>query len=206
MGIYFMKTFWWIVTSLFVAGICPVIALAQSGTNSPQSGDDPPPLQLAKIIQGPSAKDVTWEALKGKLVVLEFWNIQCQPCIDAIPHLNEMIEHFKDKPVVFLSVSDDTEGHLHTFLKQHPLQSWLALDGPDNATERAFHLQGYGLIVLIDPQGKVAGLTLPAILQPKHLERILAGQPSDLPALNLASPSLPETSTNSPGQIKKEVK
>ena len=83
---------------------------------------------------------------------------------------------------------------------------WLALDGPDNATERAFHLKGYGLIVLIDPQGKVAGFTLPAILQPKHLDRILAGQPSNLPALNFVPPSDSELSTNSPAQFKKDAK
>jgi thiol-disulfide isomerase/thioredoxin len=184
-----VKTSLWLGIIVFNLAIYPVISRAQIGTNAPQAGDIPAPLQLAKIVQGPPLNEVTWNALKGKVVVLEFWNTQCVPCIEAIPHLNEMAEHFKDKPVIFLSVTDDAEDRLNAFLRQHPMKSWLALDGPDNATERAFHLKGFGLIVLIDPQGKVAGFTLPAFLEQKHLERILAGQSAGLPALIFNPPA-----------------
>jgi thiol-disulfide isomerase/thioredoxin len=184
-----MKRFGWIAATVFFLGLRPAISLAQMDTNAPHAGDIPAPLQLGKIIQGPPTNDLTWDALKGKLVVLEFWNTQCKPCIEAIPHLNEMVEHFKDKPVVFLSVTDDVEDHLAAFLKQHPLRSWVALDGPDNATERGFKLKGYGLIVLVNPEGTVVGLTLPSILQQKHLDRILAGENAGLPALKFLPPS-----------------
>jgi thiol-disulfide isomerase/thioredoxin len=190
-----MRRLGWIAVTVFCLGHRPEISLAQMGTNTPQAGDFPAPLQLGKIIQGPPTNDLTWEALKGKLVVLEFWNTQCKPCIEAIPHLNEMVEHFKGKPVVFLSVSDDAEDRLRAFLKQHPLRSWLALDGPDNATERGFHLKGYGLIVLIDPEGKVVGLTLSSILEQKHLDRILAGGNAGLPTLKFLPASEPQTNS-----------
>lgn len=184
-----MKTLRWLGAVIFVLAICSIFSRAQVGTNAPHAGDIPAPLQLAKIIQGPPLNEVAWDALKGKVVVLEFWNTQCAPCIEAIPHLNEMVEHFKTNPVVFLSVSDDAEDRLKAFLKQHPMKSWLALDGTDNATERAFHLKGYGLIVIVDPRGKVAGFTLPALLEQKHLDRILAGQSAGLPNLKFNAPA-----------------
>jgi len=28
------------------------------------------------------------------VVVLEFWNINCVPCVQAIPHLNELVVQF----------------------------------------------------------------------------------------------------------------
>jgi len=183
------KTVRWFRTVLFILAVSPVISQAQIGTNAPQAGEIAAPLQLAKIIQGPPLSQVTWDALKGKVVVLEFWNTQCVPCIEAIPHLNELVEHFKNKPVVFLSVSDDAEDRLKPFLRRHPIKSWIALDGPDNATERAFHLKGYGLMVLIDAQGKVAGWTLPALVEEKHLERILAGQNPGLPHIKFNAPA-----------------
>lgn len=155
---------------------------AQISTNAPQAGDVPPPIQLGKIIQGPPVGEVTWEKLKGKLVVLEFWNTGCRPCIEAIPHLNQLAEQFNSNSVVFLSVSDDNENHLNQFLKEHPMRAWLALDGPNNATEQSFHLKGYGLIVLINPAGKVVTISLPAFLEAKHLEEILAGKPCSLHA------------------------
>lgn len=175
-------------------------------SDPPKVGEIPAPLQLTKIIEGPALKDATWESLKGKLVVLEFWNTQCVPCIQAIPHLNEMAEHFKNQPVVFLLISDDSEDRLKAFLKQHPIRAWLALDGPANATEHAFRLSGYGLVVLIDPEGKVAGFTLPALLEQKHLDRILAGQSAGLPVLKFSSPtnstSLAISNSTSDGQLK----
>jgi len=180
-----MKIWTWLAWSVWACGLLPAVSVAQT-TNAPKAGEIAPPFQLAKIIEGPALKDVSWQSLKGKVVVLEFWNIQCVPCIEAIPHLNEMVDHFKEKPVAFLLVSDDPEDRLRVFLKQHPIDTWLALDGPDNATERAFRLHGYGLVVVIDAEGKVAGVTLPAFLKTEHLNRVLAGQPAGLPVLNFA--------------------
>ena len=173
----------------FVLTFCSLPVFGQIGTIAPQVGDIPAPLQLSKMIQGPPRNEINWESLKGKVVVLEFWNIACKPCIESIPHINALVDHYRDKPVAFLSVSDDDESRLKKFLKQHPMKSWLALDGPENATERSFHLKGYGLLVLIDPTGKVAGWTFPALLEQKHLDRILAGQPPGLPRLTLPVPA-----------------
>lgn len=190
----------------YVLGMYSATTLGQIGANVPQVGDIPAPLQLSKMIQGPPLNEMNWQSLKGKLIVLEFWNTACKPCIESIPHLNELAEHFKDKPVAFLSVSDDEENLLKKFLKQHSMKSWLALDGPANATERAFHLQGYGLIVLIDSQGKVAGFTLPAILEQRHLDRILAGQHAGLPKLEFSNPSSLASRTNSNSTSKEKLK
>jgi thiol-disulfide isomerase/thioredoxin len=184
----------------------PASLLAQFGDNAPRVGSTPPPLQLKKVIQGPVAAEVNWQALKGKLVVLEFWNTSCKPCIEAIPHLNQLAEQFKTKPVVFLSISDDQEDHLKKFLKQHPIRTWLALDAPTNATESAFSLHGYGITVLIDPAGTVSGITLPSLLQENHLENILAGRPVGLPRLTPVEPSIsgaPKNTTGLPTDPKK---
>jgi len=187
--LFCMVTSAWLRRAVYVVGLLPAICFAQIGTNLPRAGDIPAQLKLAKIIQGPPLNEVSWATLKGKVVVLEFWNTGCVPCIEAIPHLNDLVEHFRDKPVVFLSVSDDAEERLSTFLREHPMKSWIALDGTNNATERAFHLKGYGLIVLIDAKGRVAGFTLPALLEQKHLDRILAGQSAGLPILKFTSPA-----------------
>jgi thiol-disulfide isomerase/thioredoxin len=50
----------------------------------PQIGSVPPPLELSRIIQGPAIERVNWSELKGKVVVLEFWNTGCTPCVEAI--------------------------------------------------------------------------------------------------------------------------
>jgi peroxiredoxin len=41
--------------------------------------------------------------LKGKVVVLNFWFIGCAPCRREVPKLNELVEKYKSKDVVFLA-------------------------------------------------------------------------------------------------------
>jgi len=62
-----------------------------------------PPLTLS-LLQAPSGTDVTWEALRGNVVVLEFWATWCGGCRDQIPHLNRLEEQFRNKPVRFMAL------------------------------------------------------------------------------------------------------
>src|SRR5690348_522909 len=64
--------------------------------------DAPPPIQLEILLQAPSGSGIDWQALKGKVVVLEFWSTSCGPCVGAISHLNELVDTFQDRGVVFL--------------------------------------------------------------------------------------------------------
>ena len=62
-------------------------------------------------------------ALKGKVVVLNFWFINCKPCVKEIPELNEIVEHFKgQKEVVFLAFAKDNPEKLAAFLSKKPYQ------------------------------------------------------------------------------------
>lgn len=158
-------------------------AHASAGKDSPQVGDRPPELLFSQVVQGPQKEEITWEKLKGKVVVLEFWNTQCAPCIRAIPHLNDLVETFSSRPVVFLSISDDNPDHLKAFLKKKPIKGWLALELPFNPTRTAFDVIAIPHTVIIDTNGRIAAVTHPAKLEAIHLEEILAGTPSSLPPM-----------------------
>jgi uncharacterized protein (TIGR03435 family) len=158
-----------------------IIAFAVSAAEVPHIGSVPPQLQLGTIIAGPPREEVTWDVLKGKVVVLEFWNIACVPCIEAIPHWNDLVARFADKPVVFLSISDDNPSKLRSFLKGRPISGWLALDAPLSPTADAFGLDGIPHTVIVDASGKIAAITHPDNLQPLHIEEILEGKPTSLP-------------------------
>ncbi len=59
-------------------------------------------------------------ALRGKVVVLNFWFIGCAPCRSEIPDLNKLVAEFKDKNVVFLAMAMDKQDELRKFLKEIP--------------------------------------------------------------------------------------
>lgn len=170
-----------LAVSLLMLCFTVCAAQASAGTNSPQIGGIPPALALSQVVQGPPKEEITWEKLKGKVVVLEFWNTQCGPCIRAIPHLNSLVEKFSSRPVVFLSVSDDNRDHLKAFLKKKPIKGWLALDQAFNPTRTAFDVIGIPHTVIVDATGKIAAIIHPAKLEAVHIDEVLEGKPSTLP-------------------------
>lgn len=56
--------------------------------------------------------------LKGKVVVLNFWFTGCQPCIQEMPELNELVKEYLDKEVVFIAFALDNKEALESFLEK----------------------------------------------------------------------------------------
>jgi len=58
---------------------------------------------------GLDGKTVSMQALQGKVVLIDFWATWCGPCKQALPHLKEIVEKFKDQPLVVMSISLDAD-------------------------------------------------------------------------------------------------
>jgi thiol-disulfide isomerase/thioredoxin len=141
-----------------------------------KAGMPAPPLSLKQTLQVPAGTKVSWEALRGKAVVLEFWATWCGPCVAAIPHLNELAQKYAGKPVQFIAITAENEELVAPFLKKKPIRAWIGLDA-DRATHGAYGVQGIPVTVLVDAQGKLAGFTHPTGLTDKVLDDLLAGRP-----------------------------
>ena len=91
-------------------------------------------------------------ALRGKPVVINWWQTFCPPCITEIPELNELVEKYADRDVEFLAIADNEMADLTPFLEKHPFTFDIAL-----ADDEAVHVfgQGYPRHVIIDGDGKV---------------------------------------------------
>lgn len=47
------------------------------------------------------------DEFKGKVVVLDFWNTTCKPCIEFLPKMKELQTEYKNKDVVFIGMAYD---------------------------------------------------------------------------------------------------
>ena len=146
-----------------------------------------PAISLKKLIGAPAAELKSLEELKGKVVVLEFWATWCEPCVDAIPALNQLEERFRGQPVVFLHITDESEAAVLEFLKTQRINGWVA---PEAGAEvfKAFRVYGRPYTVVLDKAGAVASFPRSGGLTVEVLMRLLAGQPGPEPAAQV-SPS-----------------
>jgi peroxiredoxin len=98
-------------------------------------------------------KSLNLSALRGKIVVLNFWFIGCAPCRAEIPGLNELVREFKDKDVVFIALASDEENELREFLKKSRFDYQIA----PNADEvmKLYNVWSYPTHIIIDRNGLI---------------------------------------------------
>ncbi|WP_316799296.1 TlpA disulfide reductase family protein [Pedobacter frigidisoli] len=89
---------------------------------------------------------------KDKVIVLNFWFINCPPCRSEIPQLNELVEQYKDnKDVIFLAIATDDRYDLKNFIKTNPFQ-YNIVDSGRSIAEK-YNLRLYPTHVVIDKNG-----------------------------------------------------
>lgn len=91
--------------------------------------------------------------LKGKVVVLNFWFINCPPCKQEIPELNKVVEDYKAKEVLFLAVALDEYRALSDFLSETNFK-YKIVDGGRWFAE-SHGVKSYPTHVVLDKEGKV---------------------------------------------------
>ncbi|MBF4518768.1 TlpA family protein disulfide reductase [Flavobacterium sp. ANB] len=56
---------------------------------------------------------------KGKIIVLKFWFINCQKCVEEMPSLNMLVKKYENrKDILFISLAFDENKKLKEFLKK----------------------------------------------------------------------------------------
>ena len=57
------------------------------------------------------------EQYKGKLVIINFWFIECPPCRREIPYLNQLRKDIENEEIEFVAVSPETTEEVLDFVK-----------------------------------------------------------------------------------------
>ena len=124
----------------------------------------PPPRESGFFVNGEkiasfkasdmTGKKVQLKDLIGKVVVLNFWFINCPPCRKEIPELNKLVAQYADNPdVVFVAIALDERYDLKKFLKDNPFNYRIVDDGRYYANQ--YNLNLYPTNVVVDRTGVV---------------------------------------------------
>lgn len=100
-------------------------------------------------------KSVNLKALRGKVVVLDFWATWCNPCIRSMPSVQKLYDDYKDKGVMLYGVNAFERPNRDSvkFMRDKKLTYPILLDGTPVANE--FLVVGIPSFYVIDKAGKV---------------------------------------------------
>lgn len=97
---------------------------------------------------------INLQEMKGKVVVFNFWFINCPPCKREIPELNKLVEKYKDnKDVVFIAIALDDKYDLREFLKSTPFNYTIVDSGRWIASQMG--ISSFPTNVVVDQEGNV---------------------------------------------------
>ncbi|MDA2924796.1 TlpA family protein disulfide reductase [Acidobacteria bacterium AH-259-L09] len=123
--------------------------------------------------------EFTLSTLRGKVVVLNFWFIDCPPCRVEIPVLNKLVDQFEGKEVVFLAFARDDADRLRSFLRQTEFKYEVI---PNSAeVVKNFSVKTFPTHIVIDQEGNIefvsygGGAHVHEVLTPP-IKRLLDGK------------------------------
>ena len=124
----------------------------------PEKGTPAPPLDPLKLLQAPLGARADWASLKGKVVVLEFWATWCSPCVASLPHLNQLVESLDPAKFQFISIDDEEQKAVETFLTKKKTSGWVGAD-TSGSVFAWYGVKSRPTTVIVDGNGKVVAVT-----------------------------------------------
>jgi len=113
-------------------------------------GRPAPPLELATLDGG----RVSLPALRGQVILLDFWATWCAPCRAALPQLVRWQQQLGPKGLTIVGVTEEDPATVKPFALQHQMTYTIALDPPQDAW-RSFLVTGLPTTIIIDRTGVV---------------------------------------------------
>jgi cytochrome c biogenesis protein CcmG/thiol:disulfide interchange protein DsbE len=147
-------------------------------------GEKAPPIQIETVLN----KNVPADFLKGKYVVLDFWETWCIPCIGSFSYVDSIAKTIKSDNMVFAIISDESTQKITRFFETHKQfrnNLYKIIDKKDSTkdgspfpgmTFKGFKVRSVPKTFIIDPNGIVKWQGYPTSLNTELINNIINGQ------------------------------
>lgn len=173
--------------ALLAAGmLLPLIALLAFGMTrnpnaipSPLPGREAPHFELVTmpLETGGPEQTVDLAALRGDVVILNFWASWCLACRDEHEPLSRVAREYADQPVRFFGiVYNDSPRNARQWIEAMGGQSYPALIDPSSRTAIDYGLYGVPETFIIGPDGRVRHKVIGPVTAPElraHIDQLL---------------------------------
>lgn len=143
-------------------------------------GEQLPDIDFGKILNGPQGR-IEKSKLKGKLIILDFWNIHCKNCIAAMPKMDSLQQIFEGK-LQIISITSNSESQVNQLFGRikisKPKFPFIVEDSVFNSL---FPHEGDPLHVWLNEKGVVIAITNDYNTTRENIEKYFAGEMPNLP-------------------------
>lgn len=150
-------------------GIERIISSMPSNDTRPvEVGSRAPDFKLAAL-DGP---DLTLSALRGNVVVLNFWATWCGPCRAEMPALEQVGQQYRERGLRIVGVDvQESPDKVREFLPEVGVTFPIVFDS-DTALARRYRAGGLPASFIIDREGTVREIKLGAYTEETLIEKI----------------------------------
>jgi thiol-disulfide isomerase/thioredoxin len=104
-------------------------------------------------------KTVTLSALRGKIVMVNFWATWCPPCRTEMPILDAIQTRFDSQGLVVLGITDENPFTVNSFIGGNSYHPTILVDS-GGKVHQEFHVEGIPRTFIFDRDGKLIGETI----------------------------------------------
>ncbi len=128
------------------------------------------------------------EQLSDSIRVVEFWATWCGPCIDAIPHMKELVEQYPQAYFIALSI-EDSPNPVEQAVQEHDINYHV---GMADGLQHQFGVEGIPAVFIIDTEGMIVWQGHPMDDQMENtIQQLIDLEDVDLQAEEVALNHLP---------------
>ena len=113
----------------------------------------------------------TLQALRGKVVLVNFWATWCDPCRREMPDLETLYRRFKNQGLVVLAISDDDAGKVKQLIVEKKFTYPVLLD-PGRKVNDLFRVEGIPKSFVYDRDGKLVAQAIDMRTRGQFLEML----------------------------------
>jgi thiol-disulfide isomerase/thioredoxin len=116
------------------------------------NGKDYPPFSFASF----DGKSLSSDLFKGKVVLLDFWEVWCSPCIASIPKVQALYEKYRSKGFEAYGIIHEKENlsSARELIEKRKISFPMGVG--TNQSEEDYSIIAVPLYILIDKTGKIA--------------------------------------------------
>ncbi|NVO33515.1 TlpA family protein disulfide reductase [Hymenobacter lapidiphilus] len=134
----------------FLTAYASSVPVPRPVVNTSLVGKPAPAFRLISLAKKP----VQLRDFRGKVVVLDFWETSCAPCVKAMPQLQQLQEQYGNKVVVIGVLLDPGASERAQGILRRQQAHYLNVVGT-KAEESAYHVRAFPRYVVIGKDGKV---------------------------------------------------